>query len=96
MSRLEYDPTPDGPTHPGRGGNSAVRLVSLGALSLLGTALLVVGIMNYVLDAVPAGLTLDPGTAIGAMIAGASLDAIASVFLFKHLRVMGKSGGPHA
>lgn len=93
MSRLEYDPTPDGPTHPGRGGNSTVRLVSLGALSLLGAALLVVGIMNYVLKSAPAALTLDSGAAIGAMIAGGSLDAIASVFLFKQLRSMGKTGG---
>ncbi|MEM1438159.1 MAG: hypothetical protein AAF545_08010 [Pseudomonadota bacterium] len=91
MSRLEYDPTPDGPTHPGRGGISTVRLVSLGALSLLGAALLVVGIMNYVLDAAPAALALDSGAAIGAMIAGGSLDAIASVFLFKQLRTMGKT-----
>ena len=88
MSRLEYDPTPDGPTHPGRGGNS-----TLGALSLLGAALLVVGIMNYVLESAPAALTLDSGAAIGAMIAGGSLDAIASVFLFKQLRSMGKTGG---
>ncbi len=96
MSRLEYDPTPDGPTHPGRGGNSTVRLVSLGVLSLLGTALLVVGIMNYVLDAAPAALSLESGAAVGAMITGGSLDAIASVFLFKQLKSMRKAGSPRA
>lgn len=92
MSRLEYEPENRSPTHPGQRDNAALRLVSLGVLSLVGTALLVVGIMNYILEAPPPGFALGPSGAVLAMIAGASLDAVASLALFKHLKLQGKQG----
>ncbi len=91
MKNLKYEggTAHGGRTHPGAESNTALTMVSLGTLSMLGTGLLAVGGAAWFFGDDTPLVALGRNAAIATTVVGGVLDAVASILLVRHQRNQG-------
>ena len=87
----ESDGRRDLPAHPGVRSDATLTIVSLATLSMLGTALLVVGGLAWFMKADTPFFALSRNAALASMVVGGVLDAVASIQLVRFQRNHGGS-----